>query len=1704
MNSAGTVLWDTTYGGSHDSYGLSITELGNGEFAMAGAFRSLPDPQSNDAWVLKLSADGDSLGSVFYGDPTVGYEERFNTVRATGDGGLILLGEQTPFEQDKDIILVKTDGDGVSTWEQTFGGTNDDSGEDLIQTSDGGFAVIGYGDLTSQGLFDMILIHTDAAGTADWTKQISGPAGAAGTALTEISAGEYLAVAIVIPAADAPMDGWIIRLGAAPGETVTWDGGGEDNFWATAANWSGDAVPGAGDDVVIDLDGAYVSIPYGPITIASLTLGGGGGEATETLNTLYDYNQGGMRLTVTGTVTVDADGYLNLDGWGQGDRVRGDSLITGGGVFNNGTVQLKNGSTIKGDVTNSAILNIDNNGYTGWTNTIDGNFTNNVTGTINITGGGENGSEGYLEVRGDLSNTGWIKLFTQQYAPYPTWFTKAKLVVSAGDFTNIGTILDTSTTYTYTERSITATSFDNQGIVAAKAPSSIYSLAFTTESTVGTFVNSGSIHAIGSVSFSNVGTFTNSGTVTIDTNKTLTLSGFEGAGAYTGSGEQFYGNGTLSLSDVALDVTAFPPLDSLNLTMSGSSSLTLADSLIVHRSLSATGSSIAANGVRNQGSFSLQSGASLTSNVINNGTFVLNGGSVTGTMVNNDSLDVSSGTALSAGLTNTENATLVVTAGSPGLSVDGDLTNHGLMILKPQASSSYTLVSVTNGSLINTITGTILGITGITGTSTSLMQCNLVNEGLFDNHFKIAFRDSSHTNGGTIRINQAAVGTYQVHNSTLAFESGATFTNTGTVILDTAASLSIIGATYQGDEGTLEGVGTLSLSKSTGHLGQKFVAKEDGIRGSFTGSTIYVDSLINQTTWTAWGTTVYADSVIINQGKLVLEPYSSNGYYYNAWHGPFINEDTLIFEPYPQYTATHVSANEVLGGPMVNETGAVLLVQSSTHGSATLTVDSSLTNHGQLTLLNDPEATYDYQVKLNVNKGWLTNSGVVDALAYSVVKADLDNQGTFNVNPNIYLTMDKNPETILNSGAINVTGGDYFKVDNLNSLVITETGLLIIDAGCTAKFNGPYASGNFPSPDADFIVMEGGEVNLLGNIEGTYLSIYTGPMLHIDEGQKVIFTSSRVHTDSLVNNGHLTMSNASVKGEVVNGDTIIARLYGAAFDSTLVNEAGAIIRGEGNYSNGWTYMNVDSAFINHGELELTTISTTAKGVRVNVGAGNLVNSSTGSIDAVVGTSTNTALEHRISAELVNQGILEIDSAAVLAIVGTAFNNDTGGVVQGEGILDVTSVEFVSGGAINPGGSPGIFTIEGDMALGTTNVINLELEGDEPGTGYDQLHVTGNAALAGSLKVSIIDYIPDDGRTFQPLVFGSSSGVFESLIAQGDSRFLTARFTETGVYVTASITPGGNNWPFIGGIADITVPEDTTLAIVLEAFDPDEGDVLTFSASSDTPAVELVLTGDTLTITPELNWNGTANIEVIVTDLAGEKDTTDFTLTLSPVQDKPLAFDLVAPRADSTVTITAENQYSQSLELTWDEAIDPDGDAVGYDIHLTGDLEQLPARTVYGSDTYVSWMYYEITTAMSNAGSSQFTGTWTVAARDPADTTIATNGPFTLNIDASAVLGVDGQGLIPEVYALHPNYPNPFNPSTTIRYDLPEAADISLVIYDMLGREVVRLAPGRMEAGYHQMVWNGRTASGREVPSGIYIARMVTAEYTKSMKMVLLK
>jgi len=85
-----------------------------------------------------------------------------------------------------------------------------------------------------------------------------------------------------------------------------------------------------------------------------------------------------------------------------------------------------------------------------------------------------------------------------------------------------------------------------------------------------------------------------------------------------------------------------------------------------------------------------------------------------------------------------------------------------------------------------------------------------------------------------------------------------------------------------------------------------------------------------------------------------------------------------------------------------------------------------------------------------------------------------------------------------------------------------------------------------------------------------------------------------------------------------------------------------------------------------------------------------------------------------------------------------------------------------------------------------------------------------------------------------------------------------------------------------------------------------------------------------------------------------------------------------------------------------------------------------------------------------------------------------------------------------------NYPNPFNPSTTISFTLPREADVVLDVYNIKGQKVRTLLDGACSGGYHQVVWNGDDSAGRSVGSGVYFYRMVSGGFTEVKKMLLLK
>jgi hypothetical protein len=102
------------------------------------------------------------------------------------------------------------------------------------------------------------------------------------------------------------------------------------------------------------------------------------------------------------------------------------------------------------------------------------------------------------------------------------------------------------------------------------------------------------------------------------------------------------------------------------------------------------------------------------------------------------------------------------------------------------------------------------------------------------------------------------------------------------------------------------------------------------------------------------------------------------------------------------------------------------------------------------------------------------------------------------------------------------------------------------------------------------------------------------------------------------------------------------------------------------------------------------------------------------------------------------------------------------------------------------------------------------------------------------------------------------------------------------------------------------------------------------------------------------------------------------------------------------------------------------------------------------------------------------------------------------------VGVKENNTVPTGYELSANYPNPFNPTTTIHYSLPERAQVKLVVFNSLGQEVASLVNETKESGSYSVVWNGKSENGITVSSGIYFYRIDAGNFSSTHKMVLLK
>jgi flagellar hook assembly protein FlgD len=102
------------------------------------------------------------------------------------------------------------------------------------------------------------------------------------------------------------------------------------------------------------------------------------------------------------------------------------------------------------------------------------------------------------------------------------------------------------------------------------------------------------------------------------------------------------------------------------------------------------------------------------------------------------------------------------------------------------------------------------------------------------------------------------------------------------------------------------------------------------------------------------------------------------------------------------------------------------------------------------------------------------------------------------------------------------------------------------------------------------------------------------------------------------------------------------------------------------------------------------------------------------------------------------------------------------------------------------------------------------------------------------------------------------------------------------------------------------------------------------------------------------------------------------------------------------------------------------------------------------------------------------------------------------------VGIGPGSQMPTQFMVHQNYPNPFNPTTNINYDLPNAANVEINIFNTAGQKIRTLVSGMQQAGYHVAEWDATNDTGAKVSTGVYIYQAVIDNNVSTFKMLLVK
>jgi len=190
-DSIGDTMWTRTYGGAYDDWSMAVIQTEDSGYAIIG--KTYTSGFGSDVYLIKTDSSGDTIWTKTYGGTGDSCESGYS-IAQTYDGGYILAGEKSlSFDTGRNnVYLIKTDSYGDTIWTRTYGGEQDECGYSVAQTLDSGYVVTGCTESFGAGERDLYLIKTNSLGDTIWTRAYGGTDNDYGYSVAQTTDGGYI------------------------------------------------------------------------------------------------------------------------------------------------------------------------------------------------------------------------------------------------------------------------------------------------------------------------------------------------------------------------------------------------------------------------------------------------------------------------------------------------------------------------------------------------------------------------------------------------------------------------------------------------------------------------------------------------------------------------------------------------------------------------------------------------------------------------------------------------------------------------------------------------------------------------------------------------------------------------------------------------------------------------------------------------------------------------------------------------------------------------------------------------------------------------------------------------------------------------------------------------------------------------------------------------------------------------------------------------------------------------------------------------------------------------------------------------------------------------------------------------------------------------------------------------------------------------